>query len=409
MTDKRGQRELESEVPGDERRSAQARERDLSLQLEACTRALSEERRRYAALLACLRMEVWTWPNRPSNSSEEATEAPMTPTSREVAGPEWLQRVVDEERAAASQSWHEALLSQSIFRQQCKLRDGQSVKLVLVRAAPVRGADGRTHEWVGVVSDVPPAATESAAPIEVKGASEPSVNHSSQHNPQLSREQGEFAQVISHDLKAPLRGIHQACQFLIEDEGPHLSEHAQVLLGEISQRAIKMRGLIDGVLRYSEATLSNERHVVDVAEVLNEASFAVRPSEHFQFHLQVLPATLYLEYNQTQLLQVFQNLLDNAVKYGAQGLRVDVTYAMDEQWLTFSIRDYGEGVPEHRRTRIFRLFESGSGTMGAGVGLSIARKIVERHGGKIWAESAPQCPGIRFKFTVPRALVRHHG
>lgn len=405
MTDNRGQRELGPKVPEDERSTANVRERNLHHELEGCVRALNEERQRYAALLACLQMEVWIWPNRDSRQNHETVGSPA---SREVAGPEWLQRVVGEEHASASQSWHEALLGQNVFRHRCTLRNGQSVRRVEVRAAPVRRADGKTHEWVGVLSDIPPLTSQPAALIDATEPSEPPAT-GLHHNQQNSRELGEFAQVISHDLKAPLRGIHQACQFLIEDEGPHLSEQAQLLLDEISQRATKMRGLIDGVLRYSEATLSDERHVVDVAEVLNEASFAVRPSEDFQFHLQVLPATLYLEYNQTQLLQVFQNLLDNAVKYGSKGRRVDVSCVMDEQWLTFCVRDYGDGVPEYLRTRIFRLFESGSGTMGAGVGLSIARKVVERHGGKIWAETAPGNYGVCFKFTVPRALVRHHG
>lgn len=397
MTGKQRQSGPMHGVPQADPASRGAGAHELSRRLEACERALDEQRQRYAALLACLQTEVWIWPDRVFDAESSQTPA---------AAPEWLQRIVGEELEPASRAWHEALLSQQVLRHRCRLRDGAFTKCVEVRAAPVRGADGKANEWIGVLSVIPPSAANSATAVETSGVSELPA---SEHRQQINQELGEFAQVISHDLKAPLRGIHQACQFLLEDEGPRLSEHAQGLLGEISQRATKMRGLIDGVLRYSEATLSDERQVVDVAEVLNEASFAVRPSGGFRFSLQVPPGTLYLEYNQTQLLQVFQNLLDNAFKYGERGGRVDVACTMDEQWLTFSVRDYGCGVPEHLRTRIFRLFESGSGAMGAGVGLSIARKVVERHGGRIWAESAPSGSGVCFKFTVPRGLVRHHG
>ncbi len=213
-----------------------------------------------------------------------------------------------------------------------------------------------------------------------------------------------FAYVVSHDLKAPLRGIASVAEWLAEDFGAVVNEDAQRSIALMLGRVERMTRLIDGILQYSRAGEA-ELHRVEVdsgalvADVV--ASLAVPPG----IAVQVGPDLPRVVYDETQLRQVFQNLITNALQHMGRergSVAVDCRREGDE-WL-FSIKDDGVGISARYHLQVFKLFErpGRDRAPGHGVGLPIAKRIVERNGGRIGL--APrQESGCEFFFTVPIA------
>lgn len=211
----------------------------------------------------------------------------------------------------------------------------------------------------------------------------------------------DFAQIVSHDLRAPLRGVRRLSEWLTESL-KDADEETRDNLREIQARTDKMNHLIERVLAYSRAgTGLRDTDQVDSRAVLEEVlrSFATEQQQRVELRgdFPVLAA------DEIHLMQVFQNLLENAFRYlpAEEGLVV-VSVERSERFYTFAVADNGQGVPEPMREKLFSIFHSGepASSLHAGLGLSIARRVVERNHGKIWLES-PTAGGSCFKFTWP--------
>jgi len=212
-----------------------------------------------------------------------------------------------------------------------------------------------------------------------------------------NRELQRFAYVVSHDLKAPLRGLDSLTRWLVEDCGPALSEKGQQLLTLLHGRVDRMNQLIEGILQYSRAGQQTERSEVELDLLLREVLDGLAIPPQIQMEVSPLPV---LQGNRTALFQVFQNLLSNAA--GCLGkeegnIRVYV-YSSSEGW-TFAVSDSGPGIPEGDWERIFQLFQT-TGKGGSGIGLAIVKRIVESQGGRVWLESKLG-EGTTFFFTWP--------
>lgn len=226
---------------------------------------------------------------------------------------------------------------------------------------------------------------------------------------QANEDLEDFANVVSHDLRAPLRGIHRVSQWLeesIESADGETKEHLELL----RNRADKMDKLIDGVLLYSRAGLGNVSTTsVDTRAVVEDVMLSLSPEQRSR--MEVLGEFPVVEADDIQVYQIFQNLIENALRYtNKPGGRVAISARKGERQHEFTVEDNGPGIPEDERERIFRVFhttETVSSTH-AGLGLAIARKVLERNGGKIWVEPRPE-GGSKFIFTWPvRAeAVRH--
>lgn len=219
----------------------------------------------------------------------------------------------------------------------------------------------------------------------------------------INRDLREFASIVSHDLKAPLRGIKSLATWILEDSADQLSEDAREQMNLLLDRVELMHHLIDGVLRYTKAGYSEENPVnVDLNDFVPEAIDMLDAPDNITITVQDdLPV---IECQKTQLMQLFQNLLSNAIKYmnKPQG-RIDVGCTEENGFWKFSISDNGPGIEEQHFERIFKMFQSLSVTeefRGTGVGLTVAKKIVELHGGSIWVESKVG-EGSTFFFTLP--------
>lgn len=223
-----------------------------------------------------------------------------------------------------------------------------------------------------------------------------------------NRELDQFAYIVSHDLKAPLRGLESVSRWIEEDyrQLQEVPPHIQEFLRLMRLRVHRMENLIAGILALSRVDRAEElRERVDVGELLQELVEDLAPPPGFTVRLP--PETPVLWTVRTHLAQVFQNLLSNAVKYHdqpAQGTAT-VTWRATATHHVFAITDDGPGIAPEYHERIFQIFQTLQArdtVESTGVGLSIVKKIVERHGGTVRVASA-EGRGATFTFTWPLA------
>ncbi|MBD2297536.1 ATP-binding protein [Nostoc sp. FACHB-190] len=218
-----------------------------------------------------------------------------------------------------------------------------------------------------------------------------------------------FAYIASHDLKEPLRGIHNYANFLMEDYAETLKGDGVAKLQTLVRLTQRMEDLINSLLHFSRLGRAElMRQPVNLNDLVQQVIHTLsitRPQSEIEFRLpQTLPS---IECDRAQVNELFTNLISNAMKYNDKAQKwVEIGYIPQEdtsQQPIFYVRDNGIGILEKHLDKIFQIFrrlhgrdEFGGGT---GAGLTIARKIVERHGGRIWVESTPK-QGSTFYFTL---------
>jgi len=220
----------------------------------------------------------------------------------------------------------------------------------------------------------------------------------------INRELRDFASIVSHDLKAPLRGIKTLASWISTDYADKLDKDGKEQINLLSSRTDWMYQLIDGVLEYSRVgRIKEERVQVKLNEVVPKVIDMVAPPENITITVEnELPT---IECEPTRITQVFENLLSNAVKYiDKPNGQIKVGCVEDNGFWKFSVADNGPGIEEKHFEKIFQIFQTLSPrdeTESTGVGLTIIKKIVELYGGKIWVESTVG-KGSTFFFTLPK-------
>jgi len=213
----------------------------------------------------------------------------------------------------------------------------------------------------------------------------------------------EFAHVVSHDLKAPLRGISSLAAWIAGDCEALLPSESREHLVLLEERARRMGRLIDGVLRYSRVAREPAAFEwVDSSAVAEEVVDSLGPPAGVAVRIEgELPV---VRYDRTQLTQVFQNLIQNAIQHlGKPSGDVVVSCRERAGDFEFCVRDDGVGIPEDHIERIFRIFHALNPDAGTtGVGLAIVKKIVQMHGGSVTVQSTPG-GGATFRFTIAKA------
>jgi light-regulated signal transduction histidine kinase (bacteriophytochrome) len=208
--------------------------------------------------------------------------------------------------------------------------------------------------------------------------------------------------VVSHDLKAPLRGIISISTWIAEDCAELLPKESQGHLQLLVQRTRRMSELIDGILRYSRAGREGSpAEPVDVGELVREVVDSLVPPPSIA--VRVAASLPIVHYDRTQLRQVFQNLLANAIQHLGRPVGEVVVSAREEPgaW-EFDVSDNGVGIGARHFERIFRVFQAlHPDAPTAGIGLAITKKIVEKNGGSIGVASQPGA-GASFRFSVPK-------
>jgi len=223
-----------------------------------------------------------------------------------------------------------------------------------------------------------------------------------------ARARDEMTAIVSHDLRNPLTTIQTTIQLLQLND--NLTEDAREYLGFAKQAASRMKRLVADLLDVSKieaGMLTIQRRNVDVQTLLRNAGAEFRDvaaTREIAFTIQPPPADASLDADPDRLLQVLSNLIGNAMKFTPAGGRVDVETLIDAREARFSVSDSGRGIAPEDRLRIFdRYWQSGAESReGAGLGLAIARGIVEAHGGTIHVEDATPPPGAKFVISLPR-------
>ncbi len=217
-----------------------------------------------------------------------------------------------------------------------------------------------------------------------------------------------FSYSVSHDLRAPLRAVTGFAEILMEDHGPELSESALRHLQTVVKSAQRMEELIQDLLEFSRLSRQQltkqsvplSRLVTDIVEELRQ----LNPRRDVQVEIAALPEC---SADTSLLRQVLTNLLSNAFKFtrDRQPARIEIGCSeTPQQWEIF-VRDNGAGFDMKYADKLFGVFQRmhrAEDFEGTGIGLSIVQRIIQRHGGRIWAEAAVD-KGATFRFTLPKS------
>jgi two-component system, sensor histidine kinase and response regulator len=221
-----------------------------------------------------------------------------------------------------------------------------------------------------------------------------------------NRELESFSYSVSHDLRAPLRSIHGFSKILLAEFSAQLPEEARRLLDRVAANAVRMGDLIEDLLRFSRvARQPLQRRPVQVGDLVREVLDELRapdPERALELSIGALPDCVA---DRSLLRQVFSNLLSNALKYTRRCEAPCIGLGCDEVEgeRRYFVRDNGAGFDMQHASKLFGVFSrlhTADQFEGTGIGLSIVQRIVQRHGGRIWAEAEVD-KGATFYFTLP--------
>jgi signal transduction histidine kinase len=217
-----------------------------------------------------------------------------------------------------------------------------------------------------------------------------------------------FAHTVAHDLRAPLRNVEAYSDALLEDETPRLSEQGRGFLVRIGEAARRMDGLITDLLTYSQLSrIELHLQTVDLERVARLALADLETQiARSQAQIELASPLPQVHGNEAMLVQIFENLVGNAIKFVAPGVTpvVRIHGHAEGEVAHVWIADNGIGIPAQQRDRVFGVFERLHGEEaypGTGIGLAIVKKGVERLGGEVRVEAVS--PGTTFRLSLPLA------
>lgn len=282
-------------------------------------------------------------------------------------------------------------------------RDGREIGSIAVACADEGVFSDQDQRVLVHLAQVASAVIENFRLYQQTLAAEITLRELNRSLERSNRELDEFAYVASHDLKAPLRGIAHLSAWLEEDLGPALNKQSLEHLALLRGRVLRLEALIDGILDYSRAgRMRHKAERVDVSRLLREAVELLAPREGVAIDIQ--PEMPVLMTERVPLLQVFMNLLGNALKHGGrEDLQIQVRWIDQGPMGEFQIQDNGAGIAPEYHQRIWGIFTTlkpRDEVEGTGIGLSVVKKAVESRGGQAHVESQVG-QGTTFSFTWP--------
>ena len=222
-----------------------------------------------------------------------------------------------------------------------------------------------------------------------------------------------FGYSVAHDLRAPLRAIDAYCQILLNEHAAQLDEDGQVLLGNVGRSAVRMGHLIEGMLALARIGRHDLGHVRIDMTVLAESVVADLRRGHAGAWPAIAVGPLADASGNPELVrQVWDNLISNAVKFsaGPADAQVSLESEVSAGEVIYHVRDNGIGFDMAYAGKLFGVFQRlrPADFPGTGIGLAIVARIVERHGGRVWADSRPG-DGACFSFSLPAPSTEESG
>jgi PAS domain S-box-containing protein len=289
--------------------------------------------------------------------------------------------------------------TQPAYPLQLQKRDGEKI-WVQVNEAPVV-ENGKTIAIVGSLTDI---TDQKESHEQLKQLNE-ELEKRAEELAAANEELEQFAYVASHDLQEPLRMVSSFLERLEQKYGDQLDEKAQQYIDFAVDGAHRMRRIILDLLNYSRMNKNDfERDQIDSNDLIKEiikAEQAIIEENDAEIAFGDLPV---IEASKTPIQQVFQNLINNALKYHRPSTKPVIKIASKEtdKYWQFSVTDNGIGIKEEFQDNIFTIFQrlhTQDEYAGTGIGLSVSKKIIEKHGGEIWVKSE-EGKGSTFYFTV---------
>jgi two-component system, chemotaxis family, sensor kinase Cph1 len=314
------------------------------------------------------------------------------------------QAIIHPDDIEAGRKYVRLLLSgeiQTFSREKRLICKDREVCWANVTVSVMRDAEGTAQYLICAIEDI----SERKLVQELLQASLETQTRYAEELTRSNAELEQFAYVASHDLQAPLGTIAGYAQLLERRYQNQLDAQGNKFVGNIVNSCVRMQALIDDLLEYSRVGRSQKPfELINCNQVFEDAcanlQLAIRKHQATvtRGDLPMVTGDCF------QLLQLFQNLIGNAIKYRSiEAPVVQVGAARQGDNWVFAVQDNGIGIPEQHHPRIFQIFQrlhTQKEYSGTGIGLAICLRIVERHGGRLWVESAPG-RGSTFYFSVP--------
>jgi PAS domain S-box-containing protein len=212
----------------------------------------------------------------------------------------------------------------------------------------------------------------------------------------------EYAQIVSHDLKSPLRNISALSSWIKDDNINSLDESSLMHFEHLEQTLERMEALISGILKYSSVDAeSGQNQQVDLNEIIDEVKQTLHIPD--RINIKISKKLPFLNGDKIKFQQLFQNLLSNAITHNDKEKgQIEIGFELKNNQYEFYIKDNGSGIDKKYHNQIFKIFyHITKNKYSTGIGLSIVKKIVEIYGGKIWLESELGI-GTTFYFTIKK-------
>lgn len=282
-----------------------------------------------------------------------------------------------------------------------------SHRLVLLKQATQRVAEGKPFKFAVKANDeIGELSVNFKEMVQKLATSQKDLKEYSVSLEEKNKELNNFAHIISHDLKSPLRGISSLVSFFEEDFRQYVKDDENKYLTLLKVRVDRMYNLIEGILQYSKIGKTNlEQEQINPKEVIDETLKLVIADKSVEIKCNVEQDPV--KFNRVKLQQVFTNLIANAINHNSKKLKkVIVQSKVVKEFVQFTVSDNGPGIDQKHFQRIFKIFQTLPGDQdvkSTGIGLSIVERIVKESRGEIWLESDVK-NGTKFHFTVLRAV-----
>ncbi|MFN6946361.1 MAG: ATP-binding protein [Cytophagaceae bacterium] len=321
---------------------------------------------------------------------------------------EFIKTVNIDEVEKLNEALRDAIKGNDPYNHKFSIRVGSEKKYLWEKADLIYDMDGNAIKMLGITVDITELHKVKTELEEINNQLEAKVKERTKElieaNEQLKRineDLDRFAYTISHDLKSPLNSIEPLIRLIMIDSGNLIKKDSQLMLEMIGERIQHLNTLIRNILDAARNP-NRKKEEVNLNNLINDVINSLLIP--FNIHILVEHNMPSVTYYKISLIQIFQNLIGNAVKFmdKKDGV-IKISHRSSEDFYTICVEDNGIGISEEDQLQIFETFVAGKNSHNiesSGLGLSIVKKIIEDNGGSIWVESA-EGEGAKFLFTIP--------